>query len=292
MATVDLGSRAEFYSGISLRRARLIKIEPEVGLPIFLTTHSSAIEFEGNLYVVAKGADLSAQSEGTGGQEVDTELSGAIDSDLLTNADLTRGVYRGANVTEYLVDHKFPWVGALRTWKYIIQEISWNGEAFQASCGGIFGSLTNSKGQSWSRQCVAKFGGPYCGVNLEALRQPPGSPATVTLVDSTNPRKFSASQFNAGPGGSDPRYFEFGLIEYRSGDNLGRFSTIVRYNDQGDEFTLAEAPPFEVQVGDTFYATPGCQKTQAACQSFNNYANFQGAPFVRGSSGAVDTPSS
>lgn len=291
MATVDLGSRAELYSSISVRRARLIKIAPLVGNPIYLTTHPSAIEFEGNTYVVAKGADLSAQSEGTGGQDVDTQLSGAIDSDLLTNADLTRGVYRGAEVTEYLVDHKFPWVGALRTWSYVIQDISWNGESFDANCGGILSSLTNAKGQSWSRQCVAKFGGPYCGVNLDDFRQPTGAPASVTSVDANSPRRFYASQFQAGPGGSDPRYFEFGLIEYRSGDNLGRFSTIVAYDDQGDEFTVAEAPPFPVQVGDTFYAYPGCQKTIDACNSFNNFANFQGAPFVRGSSGAVDTPS-
>jgi len=292
MANLNLGSRKELYDSVSLRRARLVRITPVVGNPVHITTHPSAIEFEGAVYQVAEGADLSAQGEATGGQNVDVSLSGGLTSDLLTNADLTNGVYRGAQVDEYLIDPKFPWVGALRSWSYYIQQVTWNGEQFEADCLGLLSSLSKNKGQSWSRQCVAKFGGPYCGVDLEALRQPPGSPASVTSLDPTNTRAFSSLGFNAGPGGADSRYFEFGLIRYTSGNNLGRFSTIVAYDAQGDKFTVAEAPPYAFEVSDTFYAYPGCQKTQAACRTFGNYANFQGAPFVRGSSGAVDVPAS
>jgi uncharacterized phage protein (TIGR02218 family) len=301
MANLDLGSRAEFFSSVSLRRARLIKIQPVTGLPIRLTTSPTSVIFEGNVFVPVLATNMSAQTEGTGAEAVDTEISGVIDSDLLTNADLNRGVYRGAQVTEYLVDPKFPFAGALRTFVYYIQDVEWNGEVFEAKCSGIVSSLSGKKGSTFSRQCVVDLGGKYCKVNLNDFRHgaglppnpPNATPATITGLSPDSERVFFADNFPAGPGAADPSYFQFGVIEFVSGSNRGRFATVIQYDPSGDKFTIAEPPPFAMQAGDAFFVIPGCDKTQASCKDkFNNFENFQGNPFVRGSSAQVDAPAS
>jgi hypothetical protein len=91
-------------------------------------------------------------------------------------------------------------------------------------------------------------------------------------------------------GTTDASILLFGLIEWDGGDNAGRKSTIIQYSP--DNFRIAERLPSDIQVGDTFTALKGCQKTTSACNGFNNFANYQGNPYVRGSSAAVDAPAS
>lgn len=291
MANLNLGTTSEFFTSVSLNRARLIKIQPKVGRAVTLTTAPTAVQFEGETYVPTLATNMSAQSEAVGGGNYETQLDGVIDSDLLTNADLTRGVYRGASITEYLVDPKFPFVGALREFAYVIDEVKWNGEVFQASCSGLVTSLSKKKGQVFSRQCVVDLGGPYCRKDLSTLRRPLSGGQPVTYLDPNSRRRFRAAGFPGGSNGAD--YWQFGTIEYVSGANVGKFSTILTYSAQGDEFVIAEPPPFDIKLNDEIACFPGCDKTQASCKDkFDNYVNFQGNPFVRGSSSYVDGPES
>lgn len=294
MAVFNLGANEEFFGAISLRRTRLIKIQPVTGNPLYLTTSATSIEYEGDTYVPVLAVDMSAQSESIGGEEYDSQITGAIDnaisSPLLTNADLSRGVYRGARVTEYLVDPKYPYAGALKTYGYVIESVSWNGEFFDAQIGGLLPSVGRRNGQTYSRQCVVELGGPYCGVNLEDFRFPQGnSGAAVGSV--LNLRSFTALGFQTGAITED--YFTFGTVQFLTGENRGRFATILNYEPNGDVFLLAEPLPFDVATGDKFFAFAGCQKTQSACKDkFNNYRNFQGNPYVRGTSTSIDAPAS
>tara|TARA_R100000951_G_scaffold114960_1_gene121519 strand:+ start:18150 stop:19013 length:864 start_codon:yes stop_codon:yes gene_type:complete len=286
MGKLGLEAVEEFFTDESIRRARLIRITPVLASPIYLTTNSSEIEFEGNSYIVANAVDLSAQSEELSGSAYSIEVSGAIDSDLLTNSDLNNGVYRGAEVVEYIVDPKYPYAGALRTYRYYIQDIKWDGEVFQTTCGGIQDSVKRKKGGIFSRQCVVQLYGEYCGVNKADHRFPSSGEATVDSIQDY--RGFSSVGFPVGT--NDASQLLFGVIEWVSGDNQGRTSTIIQYS--AETFRIAERLPKSIQVGDTFTALKGCQKTIAACNGFNNFANYQGAPYVRGSSASVDAPAS
>lgn len=286
MGRLGLNAVEEFFTDESIRRARLIRITPVLASPIYLTTNSSEIEFEGNSYIVANAVDLSAQSEELSGNAYSIEVSGAIDSALLTNSDLNNGVYRGAEVVEYIVDPKYPYAGALRTYRYYIQDIQWDGEVFQTNCGGIQDSVKRKKGGTFARQCVVQLYGEYCGVNKAEHRFPSTGEATVdSIVDE---RGFVSVAFPVGT--NNASLLLFGLIEWRTGDNQGRVSTIIQYTT--DTFRFAEKLPKPIQIGDTFTALKGCQKTVAACNGFNNFANFQGNPYIRGSSASVDAPAS
>jgi uncharacterized phage protein (TIGR02218 family) len=287
MGKLGLAAVEEFFTDESIRRARLIRISPVLASPLYLTTHASGIVFEGNNYIVANALDLSAQSEELSGGDYSVELTGAIDSDLLTNSDLNNGVYRGAEIVEYIVDPKYPYAGALREYRYFIQAIQWDGEVFQTTCGGVQDSVKRKKGGTFSRQCVVALYDEYCGVNKDDHRFPSGTTeAQVTLV--TDQRGFSSESFPVGT--NDASLLLFGLIEWRGGDNAGRTSTIIQYS--ADNFRIAEQLPRPIQLGDTFTALKGCQKTIAACNGFDNFANYQGNPYIRGSSASVDAPAS
>ncbi len=291
MGRLGLGATEEFFLAESARRARLIRISPQAGVrPVYLNTTPNSIVFEGNNYLASNAIEMKAQSERVGSKEYDTEVSGVIDSVLLTNADLNNGVYRGAEVVEYIIDPKYPLAGALRTYRYFIDDVRWDGEKFQANVTGVQSRTPDDQGGTFSRTCTVELFSEHCTVLREDFLFPTGNAATITEV--VGERQFKASNFVVGTGVSSD-FFTFGLISWVGGDNLGRFSTVFAYDGIDDSFALAERPTYGLTVGDAFYVSPGCQKTTSHCRDkFDNIRNFQGTPFVRSSSGALDAPSS
>lgn len=79
------------------------------------------------------------------------------------------------------------------------------------------------------------------------------------------------------PGGSGT--FALGRVVMTSGNNSGFSRTVSAYDASG-VFTLLNPLPYDVDVGDTFDAYPGCDKTQATCVLFGNKPNFGGQPYI------------
>ena len=74
--------------------------------------------------------------------------------------------------------------------------------------------------------------------------------------------------------------YTLGRMVMTSGANNG-FSRAVRtWNSGTGVFTLIAPFPFTVQVGDTFTAYAGCDKTQTTCNKFANIANFGGEAYI------------
>lgn len=63
-----------------------------------------------------------------------------------------------------------------------------------------------------------------------------------------------------------------------SGANAGR-SVSIRSNTS-NTITLLNPFPVSLQVGNTLYLAPGCNKTMDACNQLNNIVRFRGQPFV------------
>jgi hypothetical protein len=89
----------------------------------------------------------------------------------------------------------------------------------------------------------------------------------------------------------EDRYFQYGLLTWSSGANAG-FRMEVRQHRSGTiaSFDLLEAMPFAVKVGDTFTVSPGCSRTRAACQAWNNLSNMQGFPDMPTEDKVLATP--
>lgn len=74
-------------------------------------------------------------------------------------------------------------------------------------------------------------------------------------------------------------HFALGTITFDSGANAGASHTIKSY--VGGLYTLVRPLVHAPQAGDSFRAYPGCDKTQATCESrFANVIHFRGYPYV------------
>lgn len=74
-------------------------------------------------------------------------------------------------------------------------------------------------------------------------------------------------------------YFSLGRIQFTSGANAGATRAVKKF--AGGAFTLAVPLFSAIAPGDTFIASPGCDKTQPTCTNkFGNLANFGGLPYV------------
>lgn len=79
--------------------------------------------------------------------------------------------------------------------------------------------------------------------------------------------------------GQAASYFDLGVVTFASGANSGISRTVKSY--AGGQVTLIAPFPFAPAVGDTFTIYPGCDKTQATCNSrFANLQRFRGQPFI------------
>lgn len=81
-------------------------------------------------------------------------------------------------------------------------------------------------------------------------------------------------------------FFSFGVITFTSGKNNGVQREVKQHTSSGanpQTFILYEPLPFDLQVGDTFTVTAGCDKTLTHCRDkFNNTYNRRAEDFVPG----------
>jgi len=79
--------------------------------------------------------------------------------------------------------------------------------------------------------------------------------------------------------GGPTRTFTLGTVTMTSGENVG-ISRTVKYYTTG-VFTLIIPLPKTPEIGDTFTAYAGCDRSQATCEDvFGNLAKFSGEPYV------------
>ncbi|NNE45688.1 MAG: DUF2163 domain-containing protein, partial [Rhodothermales bacterium] len=77
-------------------------------------------------------------------------------------------------------------------------------------------------------------------------------------------------------------YFDYGKITFTSGDNSG-LAMEVKAHTGGGNIELWQPLPFAFQIGDTFEAVAGCDKTLATCRDkFSNLLNHGGFPHLPG----------
>lgn len=88
------------------------------------------------------------------------------------------------------------------------------------------------------------------------------------------------------PLGSGAGYFDFGIVTWRTGANEG-LSMEVKAFVPG-QVTLALPMSYEIQIGDTFDITAGCDKSLTTCRDkFHNVVNFRGEPYLPGTDKVV-----
>ena len=136
-------------------------------------------------------------------------------------------------------------------------------ESFTASCRYGFGSTLDAR----------------CPVDLAAITATGSATSTaVPSASNTATRRILIDSTRPEPDG----HFDLGIITFTSGANTGASSEIKRF--EAGVFVLWSPLLFPIEVGDTYSATPGCNKSPSDHMRFNaDMIDYGGFPDVPGS---------
>jgi uncharacterized phage protein (TIGR02218 family) len=279
--TPEVGSLAVYNTH---HLATLWKIVRTDAVELYFTDHDTSLVFDGDTYQPAGGFNASARQKQANLQVQNFEVNGILSSSRITFADLDTGKYNEAEVTEYLVDWRYPFAGALLTRTYWIVETTWTGIRWEARVEGLTRWLRPPIGEVFERTCRYELGETRCGVTLGTFTFA-GTVVAVSFPGNNDRRAFWSNLIYA------TGTFDYGTVQWATGNNAGLVSEVKHFTSVGGTVELYLDTPYAIQAGDTFTITTGCYKTKAWCTTtFSNFPNFGGFPFMPGVTEALKTP--
>jgi uncharacterized phage protein (TIGR02218 family) len=266
----------EALDGGATRLARCWRLARRDGVVMGFTEHDRTLSFEEIDYEPDAGFAPSALETATGLSADTHEVTGALSSARITEADIARGAYDGAEVALYLVDWSDPEVRLLIS-RGLIGEIRRSDGTFAAEITGLSDRLQQPVGRAYLPTCDCRLGDARCKVNL-GLPQYRGAGIVTALAAS---QQFSVT----GLYGFPESWFTGGRLVWTTGANAGLAGHVKSHMPAGAE-TMVElwlSPPMPIASGDAFEVTAGCDKTAATCiAKFGNLLNFRGFPHMPG----------
>lgn len=255
---------------------RCWKIERADGLQMGFTDHDRDLSFDAVTYLAGSGLTGSAVERATGGRADSYSLSGALQSEAISESDIAAGRYDSAKIELLLVD-----------WQNVdsrvvqatgrIGEIRRTDVAFEAEVLGLSEQLEQPVGRAFMRRCDLRLGEARCGVNL-ADPAFLGIGSVTTLPSAQRLIVSGISSFDAG-------WFSEGALTWTSGANQGTVAEVKSHLLANGIVTidLWLAPSLPVVIGDQFSIVAGCDKRAETCRlKFANLLNFRGFPHMPG----------
>jgi uncharacterized phage protein (TIGR02218 family) len=240
------------------------------------TDHDRDVAFDGTTFEAAAGFTASEMRDSVGLSVDNLEVTGALTSERLAEADLAAGHYDDARVEIFRVDWLTPANRVLmRTGS--LGEVRRAGVGFAAEVRGLAHYLQQPKGRVFQYTCDADLGDGRCKV----LTTSPAFAATGAIVAASSLRRFTVS----GLGGFASDWFARGLLTFTSGGAEGQRIEIKTHTRSGSQVTMElwEGARGPLSSGQTFSVQAGCDKTLATCrEKFANAANFRGFPQMPG----------
>ncbi|MFZ5736809.1 MAG: DUF2163 domain-containing protein [Pseudomonadota bacterium] len=254
------------------------------GAVLGFTDHDRDLVVEGVSCRAGTGFSASEASQRFDLSVDGAEISGALDADLLREADLAAGRFDAAAIESWLVDWSEPELRVL-TARGALGEVRREGSAFTAELRGLADLLSQESGRLYTASCNADLGDARCRVDL-------GSPArrsegTVIAAPGTSTITVSGLE------GFAPGLFSAGRLSWRSGANAGTAVEIKLHRVVVGEVRLSlwQATAEPISAGDSFVVTAGCDKLFGTCRDrFANSDNFRGFPQIPGNDFVVSYP--
>lgn len=215
------------------------------------------------------------------GLGIDTaSISGALNSEAITEDDLARGLWDGARVDLYRVDWTDP---SLRVHLFAgrIGEVRRGVSAFEAELRGLQAALNTPVGRVFSRFCDADLGDAHCGKDIEtaAFR---GEGVVTEVLGAAAFRAAGLEAFGEG-------WFARGRLLWDAG---GEGEVAAHRLESGDAMLeLLDPAGVALEVGATFIVYAGCDKRFDTCRArFANSLNFRGFPHMPGNDALMAGP--
>lgn len=250
------------------------------GVRMGFTDHDTDLEFGGLVFQAHSGLSASALVQGTGLAVDNTEAIGALDSELLREEDIARGVYDGAEVVVWLVNWDNPDAREV-LFRGHAGEITRQEGQFRVELRSLVDRLNQPKGRVFQKPCSAVLGDARC--RLDTAQYAYQTLAEIVAVDSESQVRVRVD------GGYAERWFERGRLVLSEGG----FATIKRDDIDGLDrvLTFWSKLPEDVAVGKTFALIAGCDRDALTCrEKFDNIRNFQGFPDIPGDDWLMSLP--
>lgn len=247
------------------------------------TSHDENLLIDGVTYVASLGMNRS-NIEGRAGLEVtNSESSGFLSGDAVTEEDLRAGMWDYATVRVFDVNWRDLTMGALKQMRGWLGEFALVGGAYTTELRGLANALNKSIGELVGPGCAAALGDERCAVDLTDYT----AAGEVTAVTSnrlfdTDLASSTVRLTPASTGNPPLGYFNAGLVTWVTGLNTGRRMEVKSYALDGG-LVLQLPMVSTVAPGDTFTVSAGCAKTREVCVAqFGNILNFRGFPDLPG----------
>lgn len=242
------------------------------------TDHSNDLVVDGDTYSPAEGISATAREMIEGTEPTNFQAIGVIDDDNISHDDLRSGRLHNTEVTEFLVDWKFPWQ-RFYTRKYLTIGMNFNGEIWKATIESRRHRLSKRRGRVYSKTCGWKLGDSRCQVDLTSFQ----TITSVASVDSAHPKRIVTLSDTPSADMVDGEFI------VASGDNSG-FTSEVKSID-GNVVELQVEAPFEFSGSDVVVIRKGCDYSLATCiERFDNKVHFGGHNHIIGTERQYETP--
>lgn len=256
---------------------RLWRVVRKDGAQFLFCEGRTKIVFNSETYLPAGGLDAGDLNQRVGVNHAESDFSGLLTVDAITDTDLANGLYDGARIYQYDVDPSRTYLGALDVAVLFISNVRWDDTKWRVETNGLSHLLDRVTGKTASRKCDWTLGEafgetnvPGCKVDIETLKS--SAVAVASVIDDD---QFTlANTLNGTP---TDHYFAHGFLVWKTGPNAGARSTVKSYTASTRTVKIALPPEATIAVGHTVDIYPGCDKTFATCTSrFSNYLNFGG----------------
>jgi len=243
------------------------RIERRDGMTIGLTAHDRDLEIDGLLYRAAPGMTPSAISRSASLEADSMDVTGALTSSAIGEADLLAGRWDGARVVLFATDWMAPDAG-VELGEGLIGAVETRGGTLTAELRGAAARLERAVVEETSPDCRAMLGDKRCRVAMAGRRRFARVVAVegaVVTLDGVEP---AANAYGGG------------VLRWFGGANSGLEDALAR--SEGATVTLMTPPRFAGE-GALAELIEGCDKTLATCAArFGNAVNFRGEPYLPG----------
>jgi len=278
MRVVGAQLSAHLASGVTTI-ATCWKVTRQDNTVMGFTDHSENITFDSVLYKAATGFTPTSIQNKADFSVDNMELEGLLDSADITEADIMAGKYDFAAVEVFVVNYTDSDQGRMILKTGRTGELFVSKNQFHAELRGLAQHLSQTVTEVYSPNCRAILGDSKCKVALA------GFTASSSVTAVTDNLTFTASGLSQADG-----WFTGGEIQWLTGNNSGARMEIKEF--AAGVVVLALPMAGTIQVGDTFDAIAGCDKTLDTCVAkFSNAINFRGEPHVPGMDKLLETGS-
>jgi uncharacterized phage protein (TIGR02218 family) len=244
--SISVALKADFARG-SNARAWCWYLEQKGGAVFTLTQWARDLLIGGLVYKARDGVNPMAIASTADGAVSNSDISGALSDDFMTEEQIVGGIWDNCFVTVFEVNPRDLTMGITKLTSGWLGEISAGRSSFKAELRSLAQALQQPIGDVYQPMCRAKLGDSMCKVDVEALR------VTSTLTAVSTRRTFTDS---ARLEVSD--WYGAGVFRVLTGPYAGMEMEVHAF--EAGVYTLALPLPFDPTVGVAYSVIPGCRK--------------------------------